>query len=59
MTTGLENGAIGGKVCGAGGGGCIVFYARENEKPRLARALEQIGGRILPFAFDTTGVVSW
>lgn len=59
MDTGLESGAIGGKVCGAGGGGCIVFYARENEKPRLVRALQGIGGQILPFAFDNAGTIVW
>lgn len=59
MQTGLENGALGGKVCGAGGGGCIVFYARDNTKPQLARALQGIGGQILPFSFDTAGTIVW
>lgn len=56
---GLENGALGAKVCGAGGGGCVVYYARDNERPRLVSALETIGGRILPFTFDPLGTIVW
>lgn len=59
IETGLSNGAIGAKVCGAGGGGCVVYYAKDDEKPRLTRALQQIGGRILPFSFDPLGTVVW
>lgn len=59
IQVGLANGALGAKVCGAGGGGCIVYYAQDNQKPRLARALQAIGGQILPFSFDTAGVVVW
>jgi len=59
IDTGLANGALGAKVCGAGGGGCVVYYARDNERPRLAAALETIGGRVLPFAFDRDGTVVW
>ena len=59
IETGLKNGALGAKVCGAGGGGCVVYYAKDNEKPRLAKALQQIGGQVLPFSFDTTGTTVW
>lgn len=33
---GLENGALGGKLIGAGGGGFLMFYADENAKSRHA-----------------------
>lgn len=56
---GLANGALGAKVCGAGGGGCIVFYARDNEKPSLAKSLSAIGGTVIPFSFDFTGLTVW
>jgi len=59
IDTGLASGAVGAKVCGAGGGGCVVFYARDNEKPRLADALEKIGAQIMPFSFDSTGATVW
>ncbi|GMV95824.1 MAG: hypothetical protein HRF43_01895 [Phycisphaerae bacterium] len=59
IDTGLSNGGLGAKVCGAGGGGCVVFYARDEARPRLAAALERLGGRIMPFAFDMLGTVVW
>ncbi len=59
IDAGLSHGALGAKVCGAGGGGCIVYYARDNQKPTLAAALERIGGKVLPFSIDPLGVVVW
>ena len=59
IDVGLGSGAIGAKVCGAGGGGCVVYYAKENEKPRLTTALKAIGGEILTFSFDHTGTIVW
>lgn len=59
IDAGLANGAMGAKVCGAGGGGCIVFYAHDNARPQLATALEQLGGRLMPFSFDTAGTIVW
>jgi len=59
IDTGLANGALGAKVCGAGGGGCVVYYAEDNKKPSLERALAALGGRVLPFSFDGFGTVVW
>lgn len=59
IDVGLAHGALGAKVCGAGGGGCIVYYARDNEKPRLAAALTELGGKVIPFAFDHAGAMAW
>jgi D-glycero-alpha-D-manno-heptose-7-phosphate kinase len=36
-----ENGAIGAKVCGAGGGGCIAFFCEEGARARVETALAQ------------------
>jgi D-glycero-alpha-D-manno-heptose-7-phosphate kinase len=47
-----EAGALGAKVCGAGGGGCSVFWAAAGGRPRLEQALEAAGGRILPFKVE-------
>ncbi len=41
-------GAIGGKACGAGGGGCLAFLVREGTRLRVERALEEEGARVLP-----------
>jgi len=48
-----DNGAIGGKLIGAGGGGFLMFYA--NDKTRLRRALTQAGLREVRFRFDFEG----
>jgi D-glycero-alpha-D-manno-heptose-7-phosphate kinase len=51
--TALRNGALGGKLLGAGGGGCLLFYVRPQERERLARALGDY--LIIPFRFDFDG----
>jgi D-glycero-alpha-D-manno-heptose-7-phosphate kinase len=50
---GLKNGAIGGKLVGAGGGGFIMFYA-ENRK-RLRQAMASAGLEEVRFRFDFEG----
>jgi D-glycero-alpha-D-manno-heptose-7-phosphate kinase len=49
----LDNGALGGKLIGAGGGGFLMFYAAD--KTRLRRALMQEGLREVRFRFDFEG----
>ena len=46
----------GGKTCGAGGGGCILFLARPGSRSALERALERLGGELLPFCIDFDGL---
>lgn len=48
------NGALGGKIVGAGGGGFFVFYC-EKDKGQLRRALEAEGLTELPFRFEPAG----
>jgi D-glycero-alpha-D-manno-heptose-7-phosphate kinase len=40
-------GAWGGKVCGAGGGGCIVFLLPPEKRAEVVRALATVPGRVL------------
>jgi D-glycero-alpha-D-manno-heptose-7-phosphate kinase len=40
-------GAWGGKVCGAGGGGCIVFLFPPERRGDIVRALAKVPGRVL------------
>lgn len=49
----LGNGALGGKVIGAGGGGFLVFYTED--KTRLRRAMTHAGLREVRFRFDFEG----
>ena len=48
-------GAWGGKVCGAGGGGCLVFLAPEGRTGAVAEALRSLGAEVLPFQFVRAG----
>lgn len=56
---GLRAGAVSAKVCGAGGGGCLLFYCAPDTEAQVARALEAAGGRILDFSFDFNGLEVW
>jgi len=55
----LANGAIGGKACGAGGGGCLLFFAKRGQGYTLRRALKKAGLEILRFQIDTRGLDQW
>jgi D-glycero-alpha-D-manno-heptose-7-phosphate kinase len=50
-----KNGAVGGKIIGAGSGGFFLFYC-EKGKDRLRKALEKEGLKEEPFHFDFEGV---
>ncbi|MFQ6097302.1 MAG: hypothetical protein ACE5O2_06190 [Armatimonadota bacterium] len=55
----LEAGAVGGKICGAGGGGCLLFYAAPDREARVQRALAAAGAQLLSFSFDFRGLQVW
>jgi len=48
-----QNGALGGKLIGAGGGGFLMFYAEE--KARLRHVMNQVGLKEVRFQFDFEG----
>jgi len=50
-----ENGALGGKIMGAGGGGFFMFYCPNNHKAQLRQAMAAVGLREMPFDFDFEG----
>ena len=49
----LVNGAIGGKIIGAGGGGFLMFYA--NDQVKLRKAMRNAGVQEVRFRFDLKG----
>src|SRR5215208_5607994 len=51
--TAMENGALGGKLIGAGGGGFLMFYA--GDKTKLRHAMMKEGLREVRFRFDFEG----
>jgi len=58
-TVARKEGAIGGKLTGAGGGGYFLFLTRFDRRHRVAGALEKLGGQVVPFQFEPRGLVSW
>ena len=49
----LKNGALGGKMIGAGGGGFLMFYA--DNKVQLRHAMREVGLQEVRFRFDFSG----
>jgi D-glycero-alpha-D-manno-heptose-7-phosphate kinase len=54
---GIESGAVGGKLVGAGGGGFLMFYASDRKKLRLAMAAAGLDEVRFRFDFEGTKVV--
>ncbi|MCL0041183.1 sugar kinase [Dehalococcoidia bacterium] len=50
-----NNGALGGKIIGAGGGGFFMFYCNNHDKSRLYQAMKKIGLKSMKFGFDLEG----
>lgn len=50
-----DNGAVGGKLIGAGGGGFLLFYCPNSHKGQLRKAMAEEGLREMPFEFDFEG----
>jgi D-glycero-alpha-D-manno-heptose-7-phosphate kinase len=50
-----QNGAVGGKIMGAGGGGFFMFYCPNRKKNALRKAMVESGLRELSYDFDFEG----
>jgi D-glycero-alpha-D-manno-heptose-7-phosphate kinase len=55
----IQNGAIGGKLLGAGGGGFFLFYVQPFDKLKLMNWLESKNLKYTPFVFEDKGLQSW
>lgn len=55
----LKNGALGGKLLGAGGGGFFIFYAPPFKKNSLITYLKSKNLTIHPFRFEPDGLKTW
>src|SRR5262252_8017733 len=51
-----RNGALAGKVCGAGGGGCVVLLIEPEARDRVEKAIVDSGGEVLRATIDRQGV---
>lgn len=58
-STAIDNGASGGKISGAGGGGFMFFYCPGTTKIKVAKAIEALGGKMQSFHFTNHGLTTW
>jgi len=49
-------GARGAKICGAGGGGCLIAFADPPRVPAVREALRAAGATLLDYRIETTGL---
>jgi D-glycero-alpha-D-manno-heptose-7-phosphate kinase len=50
-------GTVSGKACGAGGGGCLLFWCKEGAASRVASTLRDAAPQVIDFALDDGGLV--
>ena len=55
----IKNGALGGKLLGAGGGGFFLFYVAPFQKNVFLKAMKTKGFDHTRFQFDDTGMQAW
>jgi D-glycero-alpha-D-manno-heptose-7-phosphate kinase len=56
ISAAMRNGGRAAKVCGAGGGGCVIFFVEEGAQERVSAAIANVGGTVLPFMVARDGV---
>jgi D-glycero-alpha-D-manno-heptose-7-phosphate kinase len=56
MSAARKAGAKASKVCGAGGGGCMITLAPPRQRPHVERAITDEGGRVIATTIDHVGV---
>jgi D-glycero-alpha-D-manno-heptose-7-phosphate kinase len=52
----LRQGAQAAKVCGAGGGGCVVFLTEPEDREHVSAAIRSYGGQVLPAVVARDGL---
>ena len=55
----MNAGATGGRVCGAGGGGAMVFFAAPGREYAVRQALREMSARVFDCSIDTHGIIRW
>jgi len=56
ISVAARHGGRAAKVCGAGGGGCVIFLVEEGAASRVATAVGDNGGRVLPLQVARNGL---
>jgi D-glycero-alpha-D-manno-heptose-7-phosphate kinase len=55
----LAAGATGGRVCGAGGGGAMIFHCAPNRDYAVRHALAAAEARVFDWSLDRNGIIIW
>ena len=56
VETTRRKGALGAKVCGAGGGGCVFFLTEPDARDTIASVITNMGAQVLPCEVAPAGV---
>jgi D-glycero-alpha-D-manno-heptose-7-phosphate kinase len=57
ISSARRQGALAGKVCGAGGGGCVTLVIDPDARARVETAITSEGAKLLPLKIDRGGVL--
>jgi D-glycero-alpha-D-manno-heptose-7-phosphate kinase len=57
MGAAMEAGALATKICGAGGGGCMIAFCEPSRRAEVAAALTAHGARVLDYEIEAQGLV--
>jgi D-glycero-alpha-D-manno-heptose-7-phosphate kinase len=57
ISSARRQGALAGKVCGAGGGGCVTLLIEPDARVRVEAAVVATGAKVLPLRIDRGGVL--
>ncbi len=56
VSAAMQSGALSAKVCGAGGGGCVVFLTNPESREKVAESIRKAGCHVLPARVATEGL---
>lgn len=56
MTAAREAGAIASKLCGAGGGGCMISFVEDGAQEQVKAAITAHGAQVIPYRISRTGM---
>jgi D-glycero-alpha-D-manno-heptose-7-phosphate kinase len=56
IATAMKHGGRAAKVCGAGGGGCVIVLVEEGSRERVSAAIRDKGGQPLEFRVVSEGL---
>ena len=56
ISVAARHGGRAAKACGAGGGGCVIFLVEKGAASRVATAIGDNGGRVLPLQVARNGL---